>query len=119
VTKVGDQGRGTYVVGKIIFDLWLCVIDKLMFIFIWEFQKALSGLTKAHIQSFLRERYGSNALRIYNMFEERGCLSQKQVINSIEYDFLILLFLYRLKIWLWSMQKKHNNMFIQCSLMEC
>ena len=52
-----------------------------MFIFISEFQKALSGLTKAHIQSFLRERYGSNALRIYNMLEERGCLSQKQVIN--------------------------------------
>jgi len=48
--------------------------------FFKDFQKALSGLTKAHIQSFLRERYGSNALRIYNMLEERGCLSQKQVI---------------------------------------
>ncbi|CAF0722960.1 unnamed protein product [Rotaria sp. Silwood1] len=56
--KVGDQGRGTYIV---------------------DFQKALSGLTKAHIQSFLRERFGSNALRIYNMLEERGCLSQKQI----------------------------------------
>ena len=44
-----------------------------------DFQKALSALVKAHIQSFLRERYGSNALRIYNMLEERGCLSQKQV----------------------------------------
>ncbi|CAF0893088.1 unnamed protein product [Rotaria sordida] len=58
VVKVGDQGRGTYIV---------------------DFQKALSGLTKAHIQSFLRERFGSNALRIYNMLEERGCLSQKQI----------------------------------------
>jgi len=58
VTKIGNQGSGTYVI---------------------DFQKALSGLTKAHIQSFLRERYGSNALRIYNMLEERGCLSQKQI----------------------------------------
>ncbi|CAF1461583.1 unnamed protein product, partial [Adineta steineri] len=58
IIKIGDQGRGTYEV---------------------DFQKALSGLTKAHIQSFLRERYGSNALRIYNMLEERGCLSQKQI----------------------------------------
>ncbi|CAF2358925.1 unnamed protein product [Rotaria sp. Silwood2] len=56
--KVGDHGRGTYIV---------------------DFQKALSGLTKGHIQSFLRERFGSNALRIYNMLEERGCLSQKQI----------------------------------------
>ncbi|CAF3729169.1 unnamed protein product [Rotaria sordida] len=62
VVKVGDQGRGTYIV---------------------DFQKALSGLTKAHIQSFLRERFGSNALRIYNMLEERGCLSQKQVIEDM------------------------------------
>ena len=54
-----------------------------------DFQKALSGLTKSHIQSFLRERFGSNALRIYNMLEERGCLSQKQVRNLL----LILLFL--------------------------
>ena len=44
-----------------------------------DFQKALTALTKGHIQSFLRERYGSHALRIYNMLEERGCLSQKQV----------------------------------------
>jgi DNA-directed RNA polymerase III subunit RPC3 len=58
VTKIGDQGRGTFII---------------------DFQKALSALTKAHIQSFLRERYGSNALRIYNMLEERGCLSQKQI----------------------------------------
>lgn len=48
-------------------------------LFCLDFQKALSALVKAHIQSFLRERYGSNALRIYNMLEERGCLSQKQV----------------------------------------
>lgn len=46
-----------------------------------DFQKALVGLTKSHIQSFLRERFGSNALRIYNMLEERGCLSQKQVTD--------------------------------------
>ncbi|CAF0811980.1 unnamed protein product [Adineta ricciae] len=58
IVKIGDHGRGTYEV---------------------DFQKALRGLTKAHIQSFLKERYGSNALRIYNMLEERGCLSQKQI----------------------------------------
>jgi hypothetical protein len=58
----------------------LCFIDKFIFILFFFFKDLLSGLTKAHIQSFLRERYGSNALRIYNMLEERGCLSQKQVI---------------------------------------
>jgi len=62
----------------------LCFINKFIVIFFFQdFQKALSGLIKAHIQSFLRERYGSNALRIYNMLEERGCLSQKQVIIFI------------------------------------
>jgi len=67
----------------------LYFINKFIAIFFFQdFQKALSALTKAHIQSFLRERYGSNALRIYNMLEERGCLSQKQVIIFIEISIL-------------------------------
>jgi len=79
VIKVGDQGRGTYVIGERI-----CLVLRMkMSLFLIDFQKALSGLTKGHIQSFLRERYGSNALRIYNMLEERGCLSQKQVCHRI------------------------------------
>lgn len=44
-----------------------------------DFKKVFYGLCLSHIESYVRERYGSKSLRIFNVILEKSQLEQKQV----------------------------------------
>jgi DNA-directed RNA polymerase III subunit RPC3 len=62
IDKVGDFGGGAYSV---------------------DIRKAITNLCKAHIESYVREKYGSRCLRIFKIVMEKIQIEQQQVNNSV------------------------------------